>query len=92
MKEKFTARNATKFVVTAIVKKKAGDLAEDLLIDYTRFEEDDMIVDLSGTLVGWYIGDKVKPITDKVVDKTFDKIGALRAKRAAKKEAAAEDK
>lgn len=87
MKVPFTARNATKFVVTAIVKKKVADKTEDLITDYTRFEEDDFVVEISGSLVGWYIGDKVKPITDKMVDKTFDKVAELRAKRAAKKEA-----
>jgi hypothetical protein len=84
--DKFTVRNATKFVVTAVIKAKAANVTEEIITDYTRFEEDDMVVDITGSLVGWYIGDKVKPITDKMVDKTADKIVAVREKRAAKKD------
>lgn len=91
MKE-FTARNAAKFVVTAIVKKKASDITEDIIADYTRFEEDDMVVEITGTLVGWYIGDKVKPVTDKMVDKTADFISAKWQQMKDKKEETPEEK
>lgn len=83
----FTARNVAKFVVKAAVHSKVAQLTEDAIIDYTRFEEDDKIVDISSHVVGWYVSDKLKPVTDRMVDKTADFIVAKRAKRAAKKDA-----
>lgn len=77
----FTPRNAAKFVVKAIVAARTAKLAEDAITDYTRFEEDDMIVDISSSLIGWYVSDKVKPYTDKMVDKTADFIAAKRGKK-----------
>lgn len=83
--ETFTLRNATKFVVKCIVHGKTAQLAEDAIINHTRFEEDDKIVDISSHLVGWYVSDKLKPITDGAVDKAADFIVAKRAARKAKK-------
>lgn len=74
----FTPRNAAKFVVTSIIKVKAAQKTEDLITDYTQFEEDDLVVDITGGLVGWWVGDKLKPYTDKMVDKTADFIVAKR--------------
>lgn len=77
----FTTRNVAKFVVKAIVAARTAKLAEDVITDYTRFEEDDMIVDISTGLAGWYVSDKLKPYTDKMVDKTADFIAAKRGKK-----------
>jgi hypothetical protein len=77
----FTPRNVAKFVVKAIVAGRAAQLAEDAITDYTRFEEDDMIVDISTSVIGWYVSDKLKPYTDKMVDKTADFIAAKRGKK-----------
>jgi hypothetical protein len=68
----FTPRNAAKFVVTSIIKVKTAQKTEEIITDYTHFEEDDMVVDIAGGLVGWWLGDKLKPYTDKMVDKTAD--------------------
>lgn len=68
----FTPRNAAKFVVTTIVKMKTAQQTEKLITDYTPLEEDDMVVDIAGGLFGWWVGDKLKPYTDKMVDKTAD--------------------
>lgn len=84
--EAFTARNVAKFVIKTAVSMKTAQLTEEAITDHTKFEEDDIIVHIGGGLVGWYVADKLKPITDSVVDKTADKIVALRANRAAKKE------
>ena len=74
MNELFTPRNVAKFVAQAIVAGKTSQLTEKAITDHTRFEDDDMIVDISGTLVGWYVSQKLKPITDGMVDKTADKL------------------
>jgi hypothetical protein len=81
----FTARNVAKYVVQAAVHGKVAQLTEDAIVDYTRFEEDDKIVDISSHVVGWCVSAKLKPLTDKMVDKTADFIADKRAKRAAKK-------
>jgi hypothetical protein len=75
----FTARNVAKYVVKATIHFKTAQFTEEVITDHTRFEEDDLIVDLSGHLVGWYISDKLKPVTDKMVDKTADFVVAKRA-------------
>lgn len=81
----FTPRNVAKFVAQAIVAGKTAKLTEKAITDHTRFEEDDMIVDIGGHLVGWYVSSKLKPVTDAAVDKTADWYIAQKEKRAAKK-------
>lgn len=81
MSDAFTPRNAAKYIVKAIVHRKAAQFTEDVLIDYTRYEEDDLVVDLGSHLVGWYVSDKLKPHTDRAVDFVADKAVAYRQKR-----------
>jgi hypothetical protein len=76
--EDFTPRNAAKFVVGQAIKYKTAKKTEQLISDYTQFEEDDFVVGLSGQIVAWWLGDLVKPYTDKMVDKTADFISAKR--------------
>jgi hypothetical protein len=82
----FTARNAIKYVAQAAIARQASNLTNDALTDHTRFEKDDAVVEISSGLVGWYISAKLKPITDKMVDKAADFIAEQRAKRFPKKE------
>jgi hypothetical protein len=81
----FTPRNAAKFVAKTLVATRAAKLTETAITDYTRFEEDDTVVNITSSLVGWYVADKLKPVTDRVVDKAADKIVAFRENRNAKK-------
>lgn len=83
----FTARNVSKFIVTSIIAIKTADVAEDVITDHTRFEEDDLVVNVGSKLIGWFVADITKPTTDKVVDKTADFIATKRANRQAKKAA-----
>jgi hypothetical protein len=89
--EIFTPRNVAKFVVKSIVAAKTAQITEDALVDYTSLEEDSMAVDITGAVVGWYVSDKLKPVTDAAVDKTADFIAAKREARKAKKNAKKED-
>lgn len=82
----FTARNVMKYVVKAAVHSAVAQRAEDIITDYTQFEEDDAVVKISSHCVGWYVSDKLKPVTDRMVDKTADFIAEKREARAAKKE------
>jgi hypothetical protein len=86
----FTARNAAKFVVKAVVAAKTKQIAEDTIVEHTQFEDDDTIVEISSSLIGWYVSSKLQPLTDKMVDKTADFVAAKRAERAAKKETSEE--
>lgn len=85
--EAFTPRNVAKFVVTTGIKFYVAGATHNAIIDYTRFEEDDKIVDIASAVIGWGVADKLKPVTDKIVDKTADKVVEVRANRAAKKSA-----
>lgn len=89
--EIFTPRNVTKFVIKSIVAAKTSQLTKDALVDYTSLEEDSMTVDIAGGVVGWYVSDKLKPVTDGAVDKTANFIAAKREARKAKKTAKKED-
>lgn len=77
----FTPRNVAKYIAVAIVHGKTAQLTEDAITDHTQFEEDDMIVNIGSHVVGWYVSHKLKPITDKMVDVTADRIVAFRETR-----------
>lgn len=81
----FTARNVVKFVAKAAIAAKTAELAADAMVDYTALEEDSATVKIGSRVIGWYISDKLEPVTDKMVDKSADFIAAQRAKRQAKK-------
>jgi hypothetical protein len=84
-KPDFTPRNVAKYVVRTVIFSKASQLAKDAIVDHTEFEDDDMTVKISGHLVGWAVSAKLKPYTDKMVDKTADYVNAKREARAAAK-------
>jgi len=77
----FTPRNAAKYVAKAIVHGTVAKHVSHVIADHTRFEDDDMIVEIPSHMVGWYVSDKLKPITDTMVDKAADYIAAKRSKR-----------
>lgn len=70
--EAFTKRNVAKYIVTALVAGKTAGLTRDAIADHTRFDRDDTVVEIVGTVVGWGVSQKVKPYTDRAVDKTAD--------------------
>lgn len=76
----FTPRNVAKFVTTTGIKFYVAGLTHNAIIDHTRFDEDDKIVDITSAVVGWGVADKLKPHTDKIVDKVADKVSERRAK------------
>lgn len=77
----FTPRNVVKYVVKTAVYLQVTKLTENALIDYTRFEEDDIVTRIVPKVVGWAVSDKLKPVTDTVVDKTADFVNAKREAR-----------
>ena len=81
----FTPRNVAKVLVKSAIAMRTAKAAEQALTDYTPLEEGSMAADLTGYVAGWYLADKLKPITDKVVDKTADYIVTKREARKAKK-------
>lgn len=80
----FNPRNVAKFVAKTIVHGQVAAVAEDTIIDHTRFEEDDMLVNISSHVVGWYVADKLSPLTDRMVDKAADWIVARKERKAQK--------
>jgi hypothetical protein len=81
----FTPRNVVKYIVKTAVYARVTSITEDVIVDYTRFEEDDFVTKTGSKVVGWYVSDRLKPVTDKMVDKTADYIVAKREARATKK-------
>lgn len=88
----FTARNVTKWIAKSLVAAKTADLTADAIADHTQFNEDDLVVDLGSKVIGWYVSEKVEPVTDGIVDRTADFVTGLRTKRQAKKNAKKEQK
>jgi hypothetical protein len=87
MHTEFTARNVAKFILKSIVATKTADLTAETIAEHTNFEEDDMVVDLGSKVFGWYVSDRLKPVTDKIVDSTADFVTEKREARKAKKDA-----
>lgn len=86
--EDFTPRNITKEVAKSIVAFKVTRASRNVISDHTRFDNDAMFVNIGAGLVGSYVAHKCSPITNKVVDTTFDfvaeKIAARRTKNTEK--------
>lgn len=90
--EAFTARNVAKYIVRAAIHSQVASATETAIINHTRFEEDDFVVDVASNVVGWGVSAQLKPWSDRVVDRTADFIAEQRAARAAKKTAKTEEK
>lgn len=87
----FTVRSISKFVVNSIVVMKSTELAKDAMTDYTSLDEDSIAVRIGSKVIGAAVGSRLKPYTDKAVDKTADFVVAKREARKAKKAAKQED-
>lgn len=87
MSPEFTARNVMKYVATAAIHSAVAQQTENAITDHTRFEEDDIVVKIGSHVSGWYVSHKLRPVTDKMVDKTADFIAAKREARQARKNA-----
>lgn len=88
----FTPRGIAKYVATGIVGNRSAKLAENVIVDHTRFEKDALIVELGTGLIGAYVAMKLRPATDYAVDKAADYIVAKRAEFADKKNQKTEEK
>lgn len=89
--EDFTPRNVAKFVVSSAITLKSTELAKNALTDYTSLAEDSKTVNIGSKVIGGFIGSKLKPYSDKAVDKTADFVVTKREARKAKKAAKQED-
>lgn len=77
----FTPRNVAKHVVKAAIAFKVSRTVKHTIDDYTRYDQDNFVVDQTGFVIGWYVSDKLKPYTDKAVDWTADRIVAYKDKK-----------
>lgn len=80
------ARDVAKWVVVAIVDIKTTEVAANTIDNHTKFDRDDLIVKLSSGAVGMVVSAHVKPVTDKMVDKSADFLTAQWKKRRPKKD------
>lgn len=81
----FTPRNVAKYMVQATIQFRTAKLVKNAIVDHTNFEKDNTPVTLVSNVVGWGVSAKLKPHTDRMVDKTADFIADKREKRQAKK-------
>lgn len=76
----FTARNVAKFIAKSLVAYKTAELTADVIAENTRYEPDDFVVDVGSKCVGWYISEKLDPVTSAIVDRSADFITEQRNK------------
>jgi hypothetical protein len=86
----FTPRTVAKYVASYTIMYHTANRTEEVLVNHTALEEDTFAVEISGKVVGAYVAHKFKPYTDKLVDKTADRIVAFREKRQATKDSKSE--
>jgi len=79
-------RKLAKFLVISTISYKTTELAKSIADDYTQFEKDSLAVKLGSGAISLVVTSKLKPHTDKLVDKTADFIDAKRAERRTKKD------
>jgi hypothetical protein len=79
------ARDVTKWIVISIVDLKTTDVTANTISNDTRFDKDDLIVKLGSGAVGMVVAAHVKPVTDKMVDKSADFVIEQWRKRRPKK-------
>lgn len=79
MNNPFTIRNAAKFALKVIVSTKVKETSKDIISNQLDRDEDDNIVSIPAHMIGWYVSEKLEPITDGMVDKTADWLAARKA-------------
>ena len=82
----FTARNVAKFIAKSLVAYKTAQLTADTVAEHTRYESDDFVVDIGSKCVGWYVSEKLEPVTDAIVDRSADFVTEQRNKLRNKKD------
>jgi hypothetical protein len=78
-------RNVAKFVVTTTIHVAVASPVRSAIADRTSASSTDIPVVVAGALVGYYASNAVKPLTDKMVDKTADFVNAKREARKARR-------
>lgn len=72
------AQNAARLLVSA----GAAGAATSVVDNYTEIDTDDnKIVDIATGAFGYYVGLKLKPVTDAVVEKAADKLSRIKFRR-----------
>jgi hypothetical protein len=69
-------RTVANFVINGAISYKSTKLVKNLMTDYTRFEKDDLVVNLTSGAVSLVVCGMLEPVTAKAVDVTFDFAGA----------------
>lgn len=81
------ARNVAKWLAVSIIDLATTQAVANTVADRsTRFEKDDLIVKLGAGAVGMVVSAKLKPVTDKMVDKAADFASEQWTKRRPKKD------
>lgn len=80
-----TPRTVTKFAVKMTVQVKVAALTRQAIADHSAYASTETPVVVAGAVVGLIVSEKVKPVTDKAVDKTFDFVANRREARKARK-------
>lgn len=84
-------RDIAKLLASSLVDVQATSLTANAIDNRTNLDKDNLVVKLGAAVVGTYVAAILSPVTDMMVDKSFDFVAAkssdFKTKRAAKKAA-----
>lgn len=79
-------RDLVKMIADVAVGYEVQHVTANAIADNTSLEEDSRTVQIATGVLGMYVATKLSPITDKIVDTTFDFVIAQRNRRREKKD------
>jgi hypothetical protein len=88
----YLTRSVAKWVVVSIIDVKTTQLTADAIADHSKYDKDDLLVRVGAGAVGFVVSARLKPVTDKMVDKATDFAHEQWTKRKSKKTAKNEEK
>jgi hypothetical protein len=72
--QNFTPTNVAKNVLTTVVALTANNLSTKAVEEYTEYDPNSKAVRIGTGLFGWYVSEKLSPVTDAIVDKTASRL------------------
>lgn len=78
-------RDLARMVIDVAIGYEVQHVATNVISDNTSLDEDSRPVLVGTSVLGMYVATKLSPITEKIVDTTFDFVIAQRDKRREKK-------
>lgn len=80
-KHHIPARVIAKWTAETIVAANVTAATQHALTEYTEIDTDSKPVEVGTGLFGWYVSQKLSPVTDAIVDRTADRVVAWKNRK-----------